>query len=120
MLLHIFLIFALSIITTALEFMHDSEVRLSPKILMLISSFLTYYVSLFLTLRFSKGKCRPNTQFVLSLVGCAVSFVLLMMIFKDNSYVNIALSVIYVWGIFLLLHHFSKKTASKLSDVHTD
>jgi len=111
MLLHIFLIFALSIITTSLEFMHDSEVSLLPKILMLIFAFLTYYISLFLTLRYSRSKCSLDKKFVLSLAGCAVSFVILMMIFRNNSYINIALSVIYVWGIFLLLHHFSKKTA---------
>ena len=112
MLLHIFLIFALSLITTSLEFMHDDEVELLPKILMLIFSFLGYYVSLFMTLRFSKTRCRPKARFFLSLVGCAASFVLLMLVFKDNSTVNIALSVIYVWGIFLLLHRFSIKTAT--------
>ncbi|MDO4863491.1 MAG: low temperature requirement protein A [Ruminococcus sp.] len=111
MLIHIFLIFALSIITTSLEFMHNSEIRLFPKIIMLIASFLTYYVSLFLTLRFSKAKCRPKAGFVLSLAGTGVSFVALMLIFMRNNYVNIALSAVYVWGIFLLLHHFSKKTA---------
>lgn len=113
MLLHIFLIFALSILTTSLEFMHDAEISLLPKILMLIFSFLTYYVSLFLTLRYSKAKCRPKARFVLSLVLAAVSFVALMLLFRENSYINIALSVVYVWGIFLLLHHFSRITASE-------
>ena len=113
MLLHIFLIFALSIITTSLEFIHNREIDLLPKILMLVFSFLAYYVSLFLTLRYSKSKCRPNMRFVLSLVGIAVSFTALMLLFKGNSYINIAVTVIYVWGIFLLLHRFGKITVSE-------
>lgn len=112
MLLHIFLIFALSILTTSLEFMHDAEVRVFPKMLMLVLAFLGYYVSLFLTLRYSKTKCRPTKRFILTMALTAVSFVVLMLIFRENSAVNIAVSVAYVWGIFLLLHHFSRKTAA--------
>lgn len=67
MMLHIFLIFALSLITTALEFMHNSEITLLPKIFMLILSFLMYYVSLFFILRYSKSKCRPTAKFILSM-----------------------------------------------------
>lgn len=109
MLLHIFMIFALSLITTSLEFMHDSEVDLMPKMLMLILSFLMYYVSLFLTLRYSKSKCRPNARFILSLAAIAVSFVILMLLFRNNMYVNIALTVVYVFGIFFILYRFGKK-----------
>lgn len=113
MLLHIFLIFALSIFTTSLEFMHNPEINLLPKIRMLIFSFLIYFISLFLTLRYSKAKCRPDLRFVLSLILAAVSFVVLMLIFKDNSHVNIAITVVYVWGIFILLHYFSRMTILK-------
>lgn len=115
MLLHIFLIFALSIITTSLEFMHDSEISLMPKILMLIFAFLMYYVSLFFTLRYSKSRCRPTTRFIVTMSLIAVSFVILMLLFRNMMYVNIALTVVYVWGIFLLLHHFSKTTVSQTS-----
>lgn len=110
MLLHIFIIFALSIITTSLEFMHDSEIALMPKIIMLIISFLMYYLSLFFTLRYSKSRCRPTAKFILSMTLIAVSFVILMLLFRNMMYVNIALTVVYVWGIFFLLHHFSKIT----------
>ena len=111
MLLHIFLIFALSLITTSLEFMQDADVELLPKMILLIVSFLIYYVSLFSTLRFSKTRCRPNKRFIMSLVMTAVSFVVLMLVFRKMMYVNIALTVAYVWGIFVLLHSFAKKTA---------
>ena len=113
MLLHIFMIFALSIITTSLEFMHDSEVALLPKILMLILSFIMYYLSLFFTLRYSKSKCRPTAKFIISMCLIAVGFVIFMLLFKDMMYVNIAITVVYVWGIFFLLHHFSKTTVSE-------
>ncbi len=116
MMIHIFIILALSLITTSLEFMHNTEVSLMPKILMLILSFLMYYVSLFFTLRYSKSKCRPTLRFILSLVSVAVSFTALMLIFRENMYVNIALTAAYVWGIFILLHYFSRKTASNQPD----
>lgn len=111
MMIHIFIIFALSLITTSLEFMHNTEVSLLPKILMLILSFLIYYISLFFTLRFSKTKCRPTFRFILTLAIAAASFIVVMLVFRENMYVNIALTAAYVWGIFLLLHHFSKVTA---------
>ena len=76
---------------------------------MLILSFIMYYVSLFFTLRYSKSKCRPNARFILSLVSIGVSFVVLMLLFRRNMYINIALTVLYVFGIFLILHRFSKK-----------
>ncbi|MBR1423314.1 MAG: low temperature requirement protein A [Ruminococcus sp.] len=110
MMLHIFLIFALSLITTALEFMQNSDVSLMPKMILLITSLLMYYISLFMTLRFSKTKCRPTVRFIGSMSAIAVSFVILMLIFRNMMYVNIVLTVLYVWGIFLLLHHFSKMT----------
>ena len=113
LLIHIFLIFALSIITTSLTFMHNDGIALLPKILMLIFSFLTYYGSLFLTLRYSKTKCRPGIRFVGLLVLAAVSFAALMLLFKDSSHVHIALSAAYVWGICLLLHRFRKKTLAE-------
>ena len=116
MFLHIFLIFALSLITIALEFMHNDEVELVPKMIMLISAFLMYYISLFLTLRFSKRKCRPGKKFILSLAGTGISFVMLMLLFKNNKYINISLTVLYVWGIFLLLYHFGRRMSNDNSD----
>ena len=113
MLLHIFLIFALSLITASLEFMHDSEIDLKPKMLMLIISFLMYYTSLFLTLRYSKSRCRPRARFFVSIGAIAVSFAVLMQLFRENMYVNIALTVVYVFGIFAILYFFGKKNDKK-------
>lgn len=112
MLLHIFLIFAMNNITTALEFMQDEEVDLVPKMLLLIISFILYYTSLFLTLRYSKSKCKPTAKFRLTMAGIALSFVALMLICRNMMYINIALTVAYVFGIFALLHRFGKKAIS--------
>lgn len=110
MLLHIFLIFAMNNITTSLEFMQDEEVDLMPKMLLLIISFILYYVSLFLTLHWSKTKCKPTSTFRLTMAGIEISFIVLMLLCRRLMYVNIALTVVYVFGIFILLHRFSAKT----------
>ena len=108
MLLHIGIIFALSLITTSLEFMHDETVRIGPKMWMLILAFLLYYVSLFLTMRWSKTRCRPTPQFLGKMGAVAVSFVLLMVVFRANMYINIALTVVYVFGVYALLYRASR------------
>lgn len=108
MLLHIVLIFALNLITASLEFMHDSAVSLLPKMLMLILSFLLYYVFLFLTLRYSKSRCRPNVRFILMLAAMGVGFSALMLLFREMMYVNIALTAVFVFAIFLILYRFSR------------
>lgn len=117
MMLHILLIFALNIITTALEFMHNEAVDLLPKMLMLILAFLLYYVSLFGTLCYSRSKCRPNASLKLSLAAIAASFVALMLLFRKQMYVNIALTVVYVYGVFLILHRFSKSIKDSLRPI---
>ena len=111
MLIHIFLIFAMNNITTSLEFVQNEEVSLIPKITMLILSLILYYVSLFLLLRYSKTKCKLNVPSLLTMTVTAVSFVLLMLLFRANMYVNIALTVVYVFAVFGLLHLFSRKAA---------
>ena len=88
--------------------MQDDEVDLIPKMLLLMISFILYYTSLFLTLRYSKTKCKPTARFRLTMAGVAISFIALMLIFRQNMYVNIALTVAYVFGIYGLLYKFRK------------
>ncbi len=108
MLLHLVLIFALNLITTSLEFMHSEEIDLMPKMILLIVSFLMYYVSLFFTLRYSKKRCRPSASFLFGMAAIAVSFVVLMLLFRKLMYVNIALTAVYVFGVFVILYRFGK------------
>ncbi len=109
MLLHVFLIFALNNITTALEFMREESVSLLPKTLFLTGSFLLYYIFLFLTERYAKERLRPGRRFIIKLCLLGASFVALILLFRSRMYVNIAVSVIYVYIIFLMLHRYGRE-----------
>ncbi len=108
MLLHILLIFALSTITTALEFMQIESVALIPKMLMLLAAFMLYFASLLGTLRYSKDGCRPNRGFLTAMAAAAVCFVILMLCLRNRMDLNIALTVLYVFGVFLMLYRLGK------------
>lgn len=108
MLLHIFLIFALNNISAALGFMREEAVFLWPKILFLVTSFVIYFTFLFLLGPYSKKRCGFHRGFVLRLVGVAVSFVGLMLLLRENMYLNIALTVLSVFAIVLLLVRHGK------------
>ena len=108
MLIHIFIIFGLNNITTSLEFMHEEEIELLPKVAFLIGSFMIYYVFLFLTRRYAKKSCKPAPAFYLKMAGLAVSFIGLMLIFRENMYINIAISVIYVFAAYGIIYRLGK------------
>ena len=108
MLIHIFIIFALNNITTSLEFMREEEIELLPKIVFLIASFLTFFVFLFLTRRFAKKTCRPPLSFYLKMSGLALGFTALMLIFRENMRVNIAVSVIGVYAAYAEIYRFGR------------
>lgn len=112
MLLHIFIIFSLNNITNSLEFMRDDEVKLMPKLLLLIASFLIYYVFLFATAVYAKKRCRPNKSFILLTVGIAAVFVALMLLFKENMVVNISSTVAFVFSEFGIIYFFAKQNAA--------
>ena len=104
MLIHIFIIFGLNNITTSLEFMRDAEIELMPKVVFLIISFLTFFVFLFLTRRYAKKTCKPPLAFYLKMGGLAVSFIALMLLCRENMYINIAISVIYVYAAYGIIY----------------
>ena len=111
MLLHIFIIFGLNNITSALEFMQNEKVELMPKMIFLISSFLTYFVFLLLTRRYAKRSCTPPPSFYIKLAASTVSFIVLMIVFRGNMLVNIAVSAVYVfiiYGVIYRLGRFNK------------
>lgn len=111
MLLHIFIIFGLNNITSALEFMQNEKVELMPKMIFLISSFLTYFVFLLLTRRYAKRSCTPPPSFYIKLAASTMSFIVLMIVFRGNMLVNIAVSAVYVfiiYGVIYRLGRFNK------------
>ena len=114
MMIHVVLIFALNNITTALEFMREEEVALWPKTLFLIGSFLLYFVFLFLTGRYAKKRLDFSRRFRWLLFGIAASFVALMLLFRTRMYLNIAITVLYIFGIFLMMYRFSEAVKKEL------
>ena len=104
MLLHIFMIFGLNNITNSLEFMREEEMRLLPKLIFLISSFLIYYVFLFATRRYSKTDCRPGLPFYLKILGLAASFIVLMLLLREQMMINIAVTAVYVFVIYGIIY----------------
>ena len=107
MVIHIFLLFGLNNISTALEFMRDPSISLLPKTVFLITSFIIYFVFLFLTGLYAKEHCRFGRHFVPLIAFAAVSFFALMFLLREWMYANIAVSVAYVFGIFLLIYRQS-------------
>ena len=117
MLLHIFLILALNNITAALEFMREDEVYPLYKTLFLTFSFVFYYVFLFIIgEKFSKSPYKPDLRYILESVGLMILFVVLMIVFYDNPYVNIAVTVVYVASVFVMLMLYRKRKAKALTE----
>ena len=111
MFLHVFIIFGLNNITTSLEFMRDEQVQLLPKLTFLIVSFVIYYLFLFLALRFAKLSCKPPVSFYLKMAALALSFVALMVLFREMMYVNIAFSAVYVFALYTVIYRIGKKNS---------
>ena len=110
MLLHIFIVFSLNNITNGLEFMREDEISLLPKLLFLIGSFILYYIFLFsLGIRHAKRKCEKYRFLILKAAGAAVVFAALMLLFRKEMTVNIAISVAFVFALFSLLLVYTKK-----------
>ena len=104
LMIHVFLIFALNNLSVALEFMRDEEINLLQKTVLLVGSFVLYFTFMFLTAGFAKKGCKFTGKFIAILCGIIASFVALMFLFREQMRVNIAISVVYVYGIFLLFY----------------
>ena len=108
MLLHIFLILALNSITAALEFMQDTGVSLLPKTIFLVSAFLLFYFCLFGLMRYARKEVRFRPLSVLPPAGLMLLFTVLMMLLRENMKVNIAVSVVFVYAMFLWIYRFRR------------
>ncbi len=116
MFIHIFIIFSLNNITTALEFMREEEVSLFPKMLFLTASMLLYFAFLFSTVFYAKKKCHFKRSFYWLMGGAAVLFTALMLLFREWMAVNIAVTVAYVFGVFFYIYHSGKKLEASGSE----
>jgi len=104
MIIHIFIIFALGLITVSLEFMREEEVALLPKIVLITSAIIAYYVFLFCTGKYAKQRCGLDLPFMLKMAGLAAVFAVLMIVFRENMRINIFVTVAYVWSIVAVLY----------------
>lgn len=112
MFMHVFMIFGLNNVSSALEFMHEEEVRIWPKMIFLVASLLIYYSFLFGTGKYAKPVCRKDKAIRVPMISLPVAFVIfavLMFVFRNNMAVNILVSVLFVYLVFGVLHHFAKK-----------
>lgn len=112
MLMHIFIIFSLNNITNSLEFMRDEEVDLMSKIVLLICSFILFYAMLFALGAFAKARCRFKAGFFLTIGGIGAAFAAVMLLFRENMYVNIAASVAFVFAMFGVILYNARRTDS--------
>ncbi|MBQ3816855.1 MAG: low temperature requirement protein A [Clostridia bacterium] len=109
MMIHIFLVFGMNIITTSLEFMRNTEVRLFPKMLLLIGAFLLLFGCLFLLLTYAKSAMKRCSRFILKTVILSFAFAGLMIILRGNMYLNILVTVLYVFAQFGMIYKFSRQ-----------
>ena len=108
MIIHIFIIFALSNLTMALEFMPESEVALIPKTIYITASFVVYYIFIFLLAPFTKfynGEMLSFRYFGITLL----LFVILMAVFYNHPLVNIAVSVALTFAIWFFEYKYWKE-----------
>ena len=109
MMLHIFLIFAMNNITTALEFMRDPEVLLLPKTVMLTVSFLLLFGCMFALLYFAKPEMKHCRRFLIPVFIVSALFAVSMFVFREQMRLNILITVAYVAVVLFLLWRFSRR-----------
>ncbi|MBQ9642477.1 MAG: low temperature requirement protein A [Lachnospiraceae bacterium] len=106
MFLHIFMIIALNNLSTALEFMREDAVAAVPKNVFLVASFLMYYLALFLMWIYAKSRQKADAIFLIRLIIGSTVFTVLMAHFYTNGTISVAISVIYIYAMFALIHLF--------------
>ena len=110
MLIHIVIIFAMNNITNGLEFMQLDELKLMPKLLFLIGSFILYFVFLFaLGNRHAKARCQKYRGFCLRALAVGAVFIVLMLLLRNHMSLNIALTVVFIFALFSMIYQYRRK-----------
>ncbi|MBQ8306082.1 MAG: low temperature requirement protein A [Blautia sp.] len=108
MMIHIFLVFGMNNLTTALEFMQDEKIRLMPKTLMLIGSFLLVFGCMFALMAFAKEERRCCRRSLAPVLVLTILFVISMLLMRERMYVNILITVVYVFFVFFTIRKTAK------------
>ena len=109
MLSHIFIIFAMNNITNGLEFMQEEEIRLVPKLLFLIGSFVLFFGFLFALGRsHARARCAyyPRLCGRAALIGAV--FIALMILLRTQMLLNITLSMVFIFALFSMIYRYGK------------
>ena len=110
MFMHIFIIFAMNNITNGLIFMRVSEVELWPKLSFLVTSFLLFFAFLFaLGRRHARARCQRYPRLALRAGILGGAFVALMVLFRDDMALNIALSAAFVFAIYAMICAYGRR-----------
>ena len=111
--LHIFIIFFMNNITNGLEFMREEEISLLPKTFFLIVSLVLYFALLFsLGNRHAKARCRRYNRLCVQTAALGVAFIILMLVFREQMMLNIALTVVFVFTVFGMIYWYGKRIAA--------
>jgi len=103
MLLHIVVIVALNNITVALEFMREPEVDDVGKNVLIVASFLLYYIFLSLIAHYAKRQMRGVLRSFLGWLLLSLLFAAAMALTYRNGRLSIGISVLYVYAMFAML-----------------
>lgn len=109
MTIHVFLVFALNNISVSLEFMREDRVSVLPKTLFLTGSFLLYFICLFSLGRYANKDCRIKKSFYPIAAAVILAFFALMIVLRNYMYLNIALTVVFVFGVYYFIYTEAKK-----------
>lgn len=115
MIIHIFLIFAMNCITASLEFMRNEEVNLVPKAAFLVASFLLFMLCIVALGSYAKTHLRFSVSVKAITITVSVLFALFMFLFIEKMYINLTVSVIYVFSIFAIIYFSTKKQKAALT-----
>lgn len=107
MLIHIFIIFSLSNLTMALEFMREEEIAIVPKSAYLIASFAIYYIFLFMLAPFIKAFSGSLKDFRLFGVMLIVFIVLMALTYNMPTF-SITISVLMTFSFWNLEYRYWK------------
>ena len=113
MMVHILLITTLNNITAALEFMREPEVDEVKKNAFLVVAFVLYFGFLLLIMPFAKSYHKPSRGFLLLSGGLTAVFVVMMAAFYRDSVVSIAVTVVYIYAMFLTTVIFARREHKK-------
>ncbi len=111
MVLHVFIILALSCVTTALEFMRDDSVDSRPKVLMLMGALLVFFLGLALTEHWSLRRYRAHGKFALFMAAGFVAFGAAVALTEGISgYLTTGLILVFVYVQLIMIRFFGKTT----------